>query len=231
MKLIIANNEYTLDTNLTNLLDILIYIRENVDSSLGFKFNCKSGVCGSCSVRVNGSEKLACNYKTKDGDIIEPLKNVPVVKDLIIENSNINQKLQLIDTTMNDNNIIKQKDIDVIDIASNCILCNSCYSSCPVFEYNPDFIGPFALTKAYRYIQDAKDNDNTNKINAIQNKGVWDCTLCGYCSAVCPQSIDIKSDIQQLQNISVQTGHQNPNFANSFGGFGGDDFGFNPNGF
>jgi fumarate reductase iron-sulfur subunit len=228
LKLTIINQEYSLDKDISNLLDIFLYIQENLNASLGFKFNCKSGVCGSCSVRVNGVERLACSYKVVDGDLIEPLKNVSVLKDLIIDSSNIKSKLSFIDTTLSSNNQIKQKDIEDIDIESNCILCNSCYSSCPVYDYNKDFIGPFALTKAYRYINDKKDTNIINKIDKIQKNGVWDCTLCGNCSAVCPQGIDIKTDIQKLQNSSVQNGHQNPAFSSfSFGG----NFGFNPNSF
>jgi fumarate reductase iron-sulfur subunit len=226
----ICNKEYTISNDINNLLEVLVFIRENIDSSLGFKFNCKSGVCGSCSVVVNGSEKLACSYNIAEGDVIAPLKNLPVLKDLIVDSSNIENKLKSIDTNLSNNEQINQNDIDSIDIESNCILCNSCYSSCPVYAYNPDFIGPFALTKAYRYINDKKDTSSTkDKVDNIQEKGVWDCTLCGNCSAVCPQSIDIKTDIQTLQNLSVQNGFQNPMFTMG-GGFGGD-FGFNPNGF
>ena len=222
---------YTIDEKCNILLDALIFIQENIDASLGFSYNCKSGVCGSCAVRVNGLETLACTKKIKDGDSIEPLKNVAIIKDLIVDDTNISQKINQVDLNLYNKNSVTQANIDAIDVESNCILCNSCYSSCPVFEYNPAFIGPFALTKAYRYFSDQKDPNNVTKLDKIQTNGVWDCTLCGNCSAVCPQSIDIKSDIQKLQNSSVQNGYQNP-YMQSFGGFdSGGDFGFNPNGF
>ena len=74
------NTFNTFETEEKNLLKSLIFIKENVDNSLTFRCGCKSGVCGSCSVRVNGVEKLACKTIIQDGDIIEPLKNREVVK-------------------------------------------------------------------------------------------------------------------------------------------------------
>ena len=127
---------------------------------------------------------------------------------------------------------ISEKDVKSIDTQSNCILCNACYSSCPVYEVNKEFLGPFALTRALRYTNDKKVLDNSPIIDSIQSKGIWDCTLCSACTFVCPQDIDPKADILQLQNISVQKGYTNPNFSNfdSSMDFGTGDMGFDPNG-
>ena len=112
------------------------------------------------------------------------------------------------------------------------VLCNSCFSSCPVYDIKGDFIGPFALSRALRYVNDEKLESNDEIISSIQTDGIWDCTLCSACTLVCPQGIDPKADIIQLQNISVQKGYTNPNFQNFSFDFN-DDFGggFNPNGF
>ena len=227
MDLIINEKRYTIDEKIDNLLEAFRYIKENIDKSFGYKSGCRSGVCGSCSVRVNGVERLSCCYSFKENDKIEPLKNLPVLKDLIVDDSNIKNRLQQTKGYLekNSNQSPTQKNIDAIDIESNCILCNSCYSSCPVYEINSNFIGPFALVRAYRYIEDIKEENKTDKVAAIQSNGVWDCTLCGNCNMVCPAGIDIKNDIMKLQNISVQYGYQNPMFASSFEG------GFDPNGF
>ena len=226
----------SIDESINNLLEALIYLKENKNNALSFKYGCKSGVCGSCSVRVNGVEKLACGCNIEDNDIIEPLKNLPILKDLIVDDSNIIKKLNQSKSQLNEKstNIITQDDVNIIDIESNCILCNSCYSSCPVYEVNPNFIGPFALARAYRYIEDKKESNKKDKLDSIQLSGVWDCTLCGACDLVCPQNITIKDDIMKLQNISVQNGYENPAFSSSAGGFDSfdsGDFGFNPNGF
>ena len=93
---------------------------------------------------------------------------------------------------------------------------------------NEKFLGPYALTKSYRYIEDKKEASPISKINAIQTDGVWDCTLCGNCTMVCPQGIDPKNDILMLRNISAMNGFSDPNASLQNFGF---DFGFNPNGF
>lgn len=231
------SNESTItkyEVNNTNLLKVLIEIKEEIDSSLSFRCGCKSGVCGSCAVKVNGVERLACKVFIKDDDLIEPLKNIEVIKDLIV---NVSHETLLINKTKsyinkNSNKEIKQENIEKIDLQSNCILCNSCFSSCPVYDVKDSFIGPFALSRALRYVNDEKLESNDEIISSIQTDGIWDCTLCSACTLVCPQGIDPKADIIQLQNISVQKGYTNPNFQNFSFDFN-DDFGggFNPNGF
>lgn len=218
----------------TNLLKGLLEIKSNIDSSLTFRCGCKSGICGSCSIRVNGIEKLACKTKIKENDLIEPLKNTEVIKDLVVDTSHeiseLNTVLSGIKTSYVKN--LSSEDIKSIDIQSNCILCNSCYSSCPIYEVNKDFLGPFALTKALRYIKDKKSLSNAEVLTNIQSNGIWDCTLCSACTFVCPQNIDPKNDILQLQNISVQNGFDNPNMSSINMEFESNDFGgFNPNGF
>ena len=231
------SNESTItkyEVNNTNLLKALIEIKEEIDSSLSFRCGCKSGVCGSCAVKVNGVERLACKVFIKDDDLIEPLKNIEVIKDLIV---NVSHETLLINKTKsyinkNSNKEIKQENIEKIDLQSNCILCNSCFSSCPVYDVKDSFIGPFALSRALRYVNDEKLESNDEIISSIQTDGIWDCTLCSACTLVCPQGIDPKADIMQLQNLSVQKGYTNPNFQNFSFDFN-DDFGggFNPNGF
>ena len=231
------SNESTItkyEVNNTNLLKALIEIKEEIDSSLSFRCGCKSGVCGSCAVKVNGVERLACKVFIKDDDLIEPLKNIELIKDLVVNVSHETFLIKHTKSYINKNSVkkINQEDIKKIDLQSNCILCNSCYSSCPVYEVNKEFIGPFALTRALRYINDIKNNETNEILNSVQNNGIWNCTLCSACTFVCPQNIDPKADILQLQNISVQKGYTNPNFQNFSFDFN-DDFGggFNPNGF
>jgi fumarate reductase iron-sulfur subunit len=218
-----------------NLLKAFFEIKTEIDPSLTFRCGCKSGVCGSCAIRVNGVEKLACKTFVNDNDLIEPIKNSKIIKDLVVD---VSHETLLIDRTKSyieeiEDYKVTQKDIKSIDTQSNCILCNSCYSSCPVYDVNKEFLGPFALTRALRYINDKKTTYKTDILNSIQSNGIWDCTLCSACTIVCPQDIDPKADIMQLQNISVQNGFSNPNIQEfDFGMNFDDDFGgFNPNGF
>ena len=213
----------------------MIEIKNTQDNSLTFRCGCKSGVCGSCAIRVNGVEKLACKTTLKYNDLIEPIKNSTVIKDLVVDVSHetlLIQRMGLLVTENNNIDKVTQQDIKKIDLQSNCILCNSCYSSCPVYDVNKSFLGPFALTRALRYVNDKKLENKTSILDSIQTSGIWDCTLCSACTLVCPQNIDPKADIMQLQNISVQNGYTNPYAQDlSFGSFGDDFGGFNPNGF
>lgn len=226
-------SEYTI--NKSNLLQALIEIKTKNDNSLTFRCGCKSGVCGSCAVRVNGVEKLACKTIINENDLIEPIKNSHIIKDLVVDVSHetsLIAKMGLSIDTDNDINKVAQEDVKKIDLQSNCILCNSCYSSCPVYELNKEFLGPFALTRAIRYVNDKKLINKAPILDSIQINGIWDCTLCSACTLVCPQGIDPKADIIQLQNISVQNGYSNPYTQNlDFNSFEDDFGGFNPNGF
>ena len=224
----------TFEVENTNLLKALIEIKTKKDNSLTFRCGCKSGVCGSCAIRVNGVEKLACKTNISQNDLIEALKNSNILKDLVV---NVSHETLLIEKTKSyiseiEEFNISQKDIKNIDLQSNCILCNSCYSSCPVYDVNKEFLGPFALTRAFRYVNDKKNAHSLDIVDSIQSNGIWDCTLCSACTLVCPQGIDPKADIMQLQNISVQNGYSNPYTQTmDFGMDFIDDFsGFNPNG-
>lgn len=226
-------SEYSV--NKSNLLQALIEIKIKDDNSLTFRCGCKSGVCGSCAVKVNGIERLACKTTIRDNDLIEPMKNSRIIKDLVVDVSHETFIIERMGLSINKNNEIdevSQDDIKRIDLQSNCILCNSCYSSCPVYDVNKAFLGPFALTRALRYVNDKKLEDKAPILDSLQTNGIWDCTLCSACTLVCPQSIDSKADIMQLQNISVQNGYTNPYTQNlEFNSFGDDFGGFNPNGF
>lgn len=224
---------FSYQTKEINLLKALFDIKSNQEQSLTFRAGCRSGVCGCCAVRVNGEEKLACKTFIKENDLIEPLNNSVVMKDLVVDVSHETSLLKKSITSIDSNKvIISDKNTLKIDLQSNCILCNSCYSSCPVYKVNKEFIGPFALTRALRYINDEKLENKNIILEKIQADGIWDCTLCSSCTFVCPQNIDSKSDIQMLQNISVQYGYENPKISSGFEMSFEDEFSsFNPNSF
>ena len=236
--------QYTLSKNESlSVLEALDEIKEEQDQSLAYRCGCQSGVCGSCAVLVNGVERLACKTKINQNDTIEPLKAMPVVKDLIVEINHEEKILKQSKAQLQEyhEEIISTADEKAIDRQSNCILCQSCYSSCPVFEVNKEFLGPFALTRSLRYVNDKKESKAIEIIDAVQKNGIWDCTLCGNCTMVCPQFIDPKTDIMNLRMKSVQNGYEDPNmqdfsginneFNAGFNPSSGFDTGFNPNGF
>jgi len=220
-----ALQEYEVDLENVTLLTILNYIKTKVDSTLTYSHGCRSGVCGSCAVRVNGREVLMCEYKPNDRDLVEPMRNATVIRDLVVESSNIehfNRIANAWSETSNEGSV-SEEEMSRIETQSDCILCASCYSACPVYAVNPDFIGPFALTRVWRYVSDVRETSSDAKIAAVQVNGIWDCTLCGECVPVCPQNISPAQDIRMLRTKSGIMGYQDPNMASMFGG--GLDFG------
>ncbi len=197
----------------STLLSALYSIKENIDPTLTFSSGCRSGVCGACAVMKNGKEVLACSTTVEDADEIAPLRYHDIQKDLKVDKSRTKETLKRANAYLHTykDEILTANDERANERQSDCILCDSCYSACPVFAVNSDFLGPFSLSRAYRYAVDKREGDNMTLINTIQHNGVWDCTLCGECTAVCPQNIDPKSDILNLRSLSMQAGFSDPN--------------------
>ncbi len=212
--------EYEVESVLT-LLEALEQIKSAQDASLAFTHGCRSSVCGSCAVRVNGKEVLACAHKVQEGDVVEPLRNLPVVRDLVVDMERSLQTNKRSHAYLERYNEVSltHEDEKLNALQSDCILCNSCYSVCPVYSVNEDFLGPFALTRVWKYVSDKREGKPKPKIDAIQQNGVWDCTLCNECTLVCPQGISPKQDIEKLRAKSAQFGYMDPNFGSFGGGF------------
>jgi len=143
------------------LLAALYEIKEKHDSSLTFSAGCRASVCGTCAVRVNGREALACGYKLQGDEIIEPLQYHPVLRDLKVDKSHSLQTLNKSQAWLHRYHevLLTPKDEHLTERQTDCILCDSCYSACPVYAVNPDFLGPFALTRAYRYTVDKREGE------------------------------------------------------------------------
>ena len=210
------------DSTLTSVLD---EIKTKQDATLTFSSGCRSSICGSCAMRVNGREVLACSYKVQDGDLVEPLKNVPLIRDLVVDMDKayaFNDKARTYQSTQTKGIVLTPEDEKINELQSDCILCGSCYSACPVYAVNTEFLGPFTLTRMWRYVSDKRELNQKEKIDNIQTNGVWDCTLCNECTLVCPQGISSKSDIEKLRSKSAMAGYNDPNFNSFGGGFGFD---------
>jgi len=216
---------YDVDLEGATLLSLLNFIKTKVDNTLSFSSSCRSSVCGSCSMRVNGREVLACSYKVEDGDTIEPLKNVTVLRDLVVDMDkaySFNAKAKAWMHSQTGSISLTPEDEKINEVQSDCILCGSCYSACPVYTVNGEFLGPFSLTRVWKYVSDKREDGEQEKINEIQVNGVWDCTLCNECTLVCPQGISSKADIEKLRMKSAQYGFMDPSFSSFGGGFGFD---------
>jgi len=215
--------EFNIPFKSTTLLKALYHIKNNQDNTLTFSSSCRSGVCGTCAVRVNGKEVLACSYNFQEDDLVEPLAYHEIQRDLKVNKKKVRETLRSATAWLQryKETTISEAEIELTEKQSDCILCDSCYSSCPVLEINPNFIGPFALTRVYRYTADPREGDIQSTIDTIQKDGIWDCTLCGNCTEVCPQGIDPKMDITMLRGTSTQFGYSDPNFQTMDFGFGG----------
>ncbi len=227
---------YEVEDKEQTLLEALTAIKTTIDATLSFASGCRSSVCGSCSMRVNGTEVLACTHKVQDGDSVEPLNNMEVIRDLVVDREkalNFNVLAHAYGSVSSEDKKVTPLQEKVNELQSECILCGSCYSACPVYAVNSEFLGPFALTRNWRYVSDAREEEVADKIATIQNNGIWDCTLCNECVPVCPVGIAPKQDIVMLRSKSGVMGYMDPNFASGFGGgfssggmpdFGGPSF-------
>ena len=173
----------------STVLDGLIRIREEVDGTLSLRCSCRSAICGSCAVRVNGEAGLACNTKIIDvlsGEgntvTVEPAGNLPVVKDLVVDFEPFWEKVKAVEPWLQPageepKTEYLAPDEDMLHLAGvvSCILCGACVSDCTVMEVDSNFLGPAALAKSYRFVGDPRDDSNQQRFNPLNEYGgVWD---------------------------------------------------------
>jgi succinate dehydrogenase / fumarate reductase iron-sulfur subunit len=198
------------------LLDALMDIKRFQDGSLGFRKSCAHGVCGSDAMRINGQDGLACKTLVKDvvkndGDtvVVEPLRYLPVQRDLIVDQSEFFAKYKAIKPYLiNDEEVAEKERIQspeerlVFDDSTNCILCASCYSACPIPEEHPSFIGPAAIAQAFRFLADSRDKGAEERLPVLDAAdGVWPCQNHFKCTQACPRSILITKRINQTKRM------------------------------
>ena len=195
------------------ILDALNYIKDQLDGSLTFRWSCRMGVCGSCGMMVNGIPKLTCatflSAYTPGPIRVEPMKNFPVLRDLVVDTSDF-----LIKLTKSKPWIIRKDEkpleegeyfqtpeqLDTYKQFSMCINCMLCYAACPVYGLDPLFSGPAALALAQRYNMDSRDQGARERLNILsQHDGIWGCTFVGECTEVCPKHVDPAGAIQQYK--------------------------------
>ncbi|WP_333606603.1 succinate dehydrogenase/fumarate reductase iron-sulfur subunit [Arsukibacterium sp.] len=190
----------------SSVLDALLQVQQQ-DPSLGFRWSCRMAICGSCGVMVNGIPKLGCKTFLRDypDDItISPLAHFAVEKDLIVDmqvflaHLNAVKPYLINDETSDGPHRQTPAQLAKYQQFSNCINCGLCYSACPQFGLNPEFLGPAALTLAQRYNLDSRDQGKAARMPQLNSKnGVWGCTFVGFCSQVCPKKVDPAAAINQ----------------------------------
>jgi fumarate reductase iron-sulfur subunit len=194
------------------VLDALNYIKDQLDGSLGYRWSCRMGICGSCGMMVNGVPKLTCETLLTNfapGPIrIAPLDHFPVVKDLVIEMDDFMNKLEKVKPYVVRKDDYKPQreflqtpaQLDKFHQFSLCINCMLCYAACPVYALEPEFTGPAALALAERYNLDSRDQGSSERTDLLsQHDGIWACTVVEECSQVCPKHVDPSLAIQQYK--------------------------------
>jgi len=240
---------YDVDLDETfTILEVIEHIKNHIDPTLTYRAFCKSAICGSCAMVVNGLSKLTCKLNAVENLIdgiltIEPLKQFDVIKDLVVNQDkgfNLLKKAQTFmipKTPPKDSEfLISPKEEASYDKQTECILCMSCYSDCPAVENDKDYFGPFIFSKIVRFVNDSRDSIPNQRVDKTMEGNIFSCVECQACILACPKGLAPQFDIKNLHSKAMSQGHQNPNMQ-SFGNFGGgfDDFGgfggFNPNGF
>ena len=195
------------------VLDALNYIKDKLDTSLSYRWSCRMGVCGSCGMMVNDEPKLTCATFLSDylpGPIrVEPLRNFPVVRDLVIAMNDFMAKLQQVkpwlvreeEKPLSEGEYLQTpRQLDDYKQFSMCINCLICYAACPVYGLDPHFLGPAAIALAQRYNLDSRDQGAKDRMDILsQHDGIWGCTFVGECTKVCPKHVDPAGAIQQYK--------------------------------
>ncbi len=214
--------EYRLELQETNtVLDGLIKIREEIDGTLALRCSCRSAICGSCTMRINGQAGLACNTNVVDAlrgrdrpILVEPAGNMPVIKDLVVDFEPFWDKVRGVDPWLQPGGESPEREYVVSNDAMlhlagvmDCIMCGACVSDCTVLEVDSNFLGPAALAKAYRFVADPRDDADASRLEKLNEYGgVWDCTRCMQCVEVCPKDVDPMGRIMALRDDAMESG-------------------------
>jgi fumarate reductase iron-sulfur subunit len=195
------------------VLDGLNYIKDELDGTLSYRWSCRMGICGSCGANVNGEPKLTCGTFLTDyapGPVrIEPLSNFPVIRDLVVELTDFLNKLGAVQPWLIRDEeqpvsageyLQTPAELDEYKQFSMCINCMLCYSACPVYGLDSNFLGPAAIALAQRYNLDSRDDGAHRRLTVLsQPEGVWGCTFVGECSRACPKGVDPAGAIQRYK--------------------------------
>ena len=198
------------------VLEALFDIQEKQDPSLAFRYCCRSSICGSCAMYINGRYRLACqtNIRHLETDVVtvEPLPHVHVVRDLVWDSDDFFAKYEYIKPWLIHNSHTPETELlqsphdrAYLTMPIDCILCACCYSSCPQVWGEEHYIGPAALLKAYRFEVDSRDDAVRERLPRFDNeRGVYRCHLVTNCAEVCPKELNPAEAISWLKRAAVR---------------------------
>ena len=220
------------------VLESLIRIKNEQDGSLALRYSCRSAICGSCTMEVNGVEKLACRTSVRKelerhgGITVAPLKNLPVIKDLVVDMSSFWGKVRdvtpwLLASPKTD---AEQPSGQMTLVPGSyrfhnvdaCIMCGACVAACTSHEISKGFLGPAALAKAARFVSDPRESEASKRTRLMElekENGIWDCVRCNFCVEVCPKDVKPMEAIIRLRRAAIEAGLTSSSGARHVTGF------------
>ena len=210
------NFEVNLDDCGPMVLDALIHIKNDKDPTLTFRRSCREGICGSCSMNIDGKNTLACIKGIDEikGDVkIYPLPHMQVVKDLVPDLKKIYAQYTLIEPWLKSDTpaptrerLQSPEDQHKIDEPSACILCFCCSTSCPSYWWNSDkFLGPAILLQAFRWLVDSRDEATGERLDMLEDPfRLYRCHTIMNCTNTCPKGLNPAKAIGEIKKMMVE---------------------------
>ncbi|MCK5725825.1 MAG: succinate dehydrogenase iron-sulfur subunit [Thiotrichaceae bacterium] len=199
------------------VLDAILMVKNEMDSTIAIRRSCREGICGSCAVNINGKNTLACTQSIADikGDIeVYPLPHQNVIKDLVTDLQNFYAQYASIEPWMKVDSALPAdreysqsiEDRSKLDGLYECVLCACCSTSCPSYWWNSDrFLGPAALLNAYRWIVDSRDEATGERLDAIEDAfKVYRCHTIMNCTDACPKGLNPAKAIAGIKALMVK---------------------------
>ena len=197
------------------VLDALIKIKDEVDSSLTFRRSCREGVCGSCAMNIDGTNTLACTKflsEVKGAVKVYPLPHMAVVKDLVPDCTQIYAQYTSIEPWLKTETPAPERERpqspeerEKLDGMWECILCFCCSTSCPSYWWNSDrYLGPAILLQAYRWIADSRDEATGERLDQLEDPfRLYRCHTIMNCTKTCPKSLNPAKAIAEIKKLMV----------------------------
>lgn len=199
------------------VLDALIKIKSEIDPTLTFRRSCREGICGSCSMNIDGGNTLACIKAISDvkGDVkVYPLPNMDVVKDLVPDLTNFYAQYASVKPWMQTDTppppdrerLQSKEDREQLEGLEECILCACCSTSCPSYWWNSDrYLGPAALLGAYRWIADSRDEATGERLDELEDPfKLYRCHTIMNCTNSCPKGLNPAKAIAEIKKLIVK---------------------------
>lgn len=193
------------------ILDALFKIQQTQDKTLSFRYSCRLAMCGSCALVINGQEGLACKTLIRNlgpGLIsLKPLSHLPIIKDLTVDLKSLINRLKKVEpffiprTTSPEPAKIKPtfRERRTIGLNTECIACGSCVSACTMMHWDPEYIGPMGLNRAFCLIADSRDSAGMRLEKIADENGVYRCHMEFNCTDVCPKHLSPTRGIHYLK--------------------------------